>query len=66
MGIIGKGSQRDRAQLSRRVRARDSPADDFQFYLIDGSIVSDNVEIDALQTIDKPLTRASHTPTIIR
>lgn len=49
-------------------RSLDRPYDgstDFQFYMIDGFIVSDNVRIDALETIDASFEFTDHNPVLL-
>jgi len=49
-------------------RSLDRPYDgsaNFQFYMIDGFIVSDNVRIDTLETIDADFEFTDHNPVLL-
>lgn len=43
-------------------RPFDSDDSTFQFYLIDGFIVSDNIEVETLRTLDKGFVNSDHNP----
>lgn len=39
--------------------------DSFQFYLIDGFIVSDNIRVEKLQTLDLGFVNSDHNPVVV-
>lgn len=43
-------------------RPFDSDDSSFQFYLIDGFIVSNNIEVETLRTLDKGFVNSDHNP----
>ena len=44
----------------------DGENSDFQFYIIDGFIVSPNVQVDTLETIDRNFISSDHNPVYMR
>ena len=43
-------------------RAYKGAEGDFQYYMIDGFIVSDNVEVSSMETLDKEFEHSDHNP----
>lgn len=39
---------------------------DFQYYMIDGFIVSDNIEVDSMETLDLQFVHSDHNPILLR
>ena len=44
---------------------KDADLEHFQYYVIDGFIVSDNIKIDSLRTLDMGFTAADHNPVLM-
>ena len=40
--------------------------DSFQYYLIDGFIVSDNIHVDELETLDLDFRNSDHNPVVLQ
>lgn len=62
---LGEGVTATMDNSTPTCRSLDRPydgADDFQYYMIDGFIVTDNVRIDALETIDTGFESTDHNP----
>ena len=68
VGSLGDGLTAVMDNATPTCRSLDRPYDDsanFQFYMIDGFIVSDNVHIDALETIDADFEFTDHNPVLL-
>ena len=40
--------------------------DNFQFYVIDGFIVSDNIQVEELKTLDLDFANSDHNPVVLK
>ncbi len=68
MSSLGDGLTAVMDNATPTCRSLDRPYDgsaNFQFYMIDGFIVSDNVRIDTLETIDADFEFTDHNPVLL-
>ena len=56
-----KPADKEAVQIDENSPA-DSDDSSFQFYLIDGFIVSDNIEVETLKTLDRGFVNSDHNP----
>ena len=52
--------------LSTRIWKPMMTVPDFQFYMIDGFIVSDNLEVSSVETMDLGFANSDHNPVLLR
>ncbi len=51
--------------LDRVLKDADSDPENFQYYMIDGFIVSDNIQVDSLETLDLGFVNTDHNPVVM-
>lgn len=51
--------------LDRPLKGNDASPDKFQYYMIDGFIVSDNLSVDRVETLDLGFKNSDHNPVVI-
>ena len=51
--------------LDRPLKGNDSSYDKFQYYMIDGFIVSDNLSVDSVETLDLGFKNSDHNPVVM-
>ena len=51
--------------LDRPLKGNDASPDKFQYYMIDGFIVSDNLSVESVETLDLCFKNSDHNPIVI-